>query len=144
MMHEDFFGKLSNETQFLFDVVDEYTPDLTVLLHGGTNIQTLILKPAYVPDAVKENILKLEHSIKAQCDSEGLVYRVTHTDCGENKETPASFNLISALYHICGEPCVTYESNQGLTECDLPGFSHEEIYRTLMILFEQSIKFIER
>ena len=144
MMHEDFFGKVSNETRFLFDITDEYCPDLTVLLHGGTNIQTLILKPAYVPDAVKEHILELEEAIKAQSDSEGLTYRVTPCDCGENKPTPYSFNLISALYHICGEPCVTYESNQGLTECDLPGFTHEEIYRAHMILFEQSIKFIDR
>ena len=68
---------------------------------------------------------------------------MTSTDRGEEKPTGASFNLTSALYHLSGEPCVTFESNQGLTECKNEAMTYDEIYRTHMILFEESLKYIQ-
>ena len=144
MMHDDFFGTKAAETQFLFDIVDEYSPDFTILLHGGTNTVNCILKPSYAPDAVKENVLKLENAVKAHCESAGLPYSVTPMDRGENKPTPCSFNLTSALYQYSGEPCVTYESNQGLTDCNGTALTHDEIYDAHMILFEEAVKLIEK
>ncbi|MBQ8525457.1 MAG: hypothetical protein IJ460_01890 [Clostridia bacterium] len=144
IMHDDFFGRKANETQFLFDTVDMYSPDYTILLHGGTNTVNCILKPSYAPDAVKEDVTELENAMMAHCESKNLAYHVTPMDRGENKPTPCSFNLTSALYHFSGEPCVTYESNQGLTNCSSPAMTHDEIYRAHMILFEEAIKHIEK
>lgn len=143
-MHDDFFGKKAAETQLLFDTVDEYVPDLTVLLHGGTNGANGILKPTYVPEWIKEKIMQLELSVKERNDIMNIPYNVTAMDRGENNESPASFNLISALYHVCGEPCITYESNQGLSGCKHGGCTAEEIYKSHMVLFEESVKFTER
>lgn len=144
MMHDDFFGKKANETQFIFDAVDKYVPDFTVLLHGGTNVPNCILKPSYSPDAVKQNILELENNITLRCDEEGILCKLTPSDCGENNLTPSSFNLVSALYQLCGEPCVTYESNQGLTNCgEAVPLTYDEIYRSHIILFEEAIKHID-
>lgn len=140
LMHDDFFGKKASETQFLFDAVDEYTPDFIVLLHGGDNTPNCILKPSYVPVAVKENIQKLEETMKERCDKENIRYSVTGIDRGENNPVPSSFNLTSALYHFSGEPCVTYESNQGLAGYVREGMNHDEIYRAHLILFEEVIK----
>jgi len=53
MMHDDFFGSKANETQNLFDVVEEYVPDFTVLLHGGTNVPNCMIKTAYAPEHIK-------------------------------------------------------------------------------------------
>ena len=143
LMHDDFFGKKASETQFLFDAVNEYSPDFTILLHGAGYTANAVLKPAYAPDAVKEKIVALEHTIKLRCDEEDICYFITSADVGENKSTPCSFNLVSAIYHHCGEPCVTYESNQGV-EAD-KGFklTYEQMHRSHIILFEQTIKHIE-
>ena len=142
-MHDDFFGKMAAETRFLFDTVDEYVPDLTILLHGGTNTPGAVLKPAYAPDSVKQKVQQLEDAMKIRSDEVGLRYWVTPMDRGENKPTPCSFNLTSALYHFSGEPCVTFESNQGLVEYGgrLP-FTHDEIYYQHMVLFEEAVKLI--
>lgn len=141
IMHDDFFGKKSSETEFLFDAVEDFVPDFTVLLHGGAEAPNHILKPAYAPDAVKKNILALENALKSRCEKEKLEYIVTSMDRGENNHSPISFNLTSALYHFCGEPCVTYESNQGLEGCRC-SLNHEQIYREHILLFEETIKHI--
>ena len=146
LMHDDFFGKKSPENEFLFSVVDEYVPDFTILLHGGDNTPNLIFKPTYSPTRVKEGIAELDNAMKTRCDAESIRYYVTGMDRGEENEIPGSFNLTSALYHHCGEPVVTYESNQGLVpwvEHKKP-MTHDEIYRCHIILFEEAIKHIEK
>ena len=142
LMHDDFFGKMAPETRFLFDVVDEYVPDLTILLHGGSNTSSSILKPSYSPDAVKQKVLALEEAMKARHEQAGIRYYITSMDRGENKATPCSFNLTSALYHYSGEPCVTFESNQGLIECKGQPYTYEEIYNSHIMLFEEAVKLI--
>ena len=143
LMHDDFFRTKSSENDFLFDVVDKYCPDFTILLHGGTNTSPLIFKPTYSPTPVKERLRVFENNLKLRYEHEGMRYCITPMDGGENNEAPASFNLPSALYQLCGEPCITYESNQGLTDDVGRGMTHEEIYKGHIILFEEAIKFIE-
>lgn len=139
IMHDDFFGVKAPETQLLFDTADKYVPDFTVLLHGGTNTVNCILKPAYAPDTVKKRIEILEKSVKLHCAAHGIPYGVTAMDRGENNEIPASFNLTSALYHFTGEPCITYESNQGLSN-NGEALGYEDIYKAHLILFEEVFK----
>ena len=143
LMHDDFFGVKATETQFLFDIVDEYCPDFTILLHGGLNTPSAILKPEYAPESVKRDILKLEEILKERCEAQNLGYAVTGMNREENANVPSSFNLISALYHFSGEPCVTFESNQGISGIQRKAFTHEEIYTSHIILFEETIKHIE-
>lgn len=142
LMHDDFFGKKTLENEFLFDAVEEYCPDFTILLHGGTNTTPLIFKPTYSPMHVKERLRAFENNMKQHYEDAGMKYCITPMDGGENNEIPASFNLPSALYHLSGEPCITYESNQGLSD-DGRGMTHEEIYIGHIILFEEAIKFAE-
>ena len=41
------------------------------------------------------------------------------------------------MYHLCGAPCITYESNQGLTDGETDvSMTHAQIYRQHWILFE--------
>lgn len=143
MMHDNFFGKKASETQLLFDTVDQYVPDFTVLLHGGTNTVNCILKPAYAPNEVKQRIERLENAVKLRCTAQGIPYKVTSMDRGENNETPSSFNLTSALYHFSGEPCITYESNQGLSSGGNP-LDYKDIYKAHLILFEEIFKEVEK
>lgn len=144
LMHDDFFGEKAVENQALFDVCEQYVPDFTVLLHGGTNCKNHILGPAYAPNEIKQRVYDFEQLLKQECDANGLSL-YTHNvnfDYGESRDTPVSFNLPSALTHLCGEPCVTYESNQGLIDYQNgKGYSYDEIYRHHLILFKTLIDF---
>lgn len=145
LMHDDFFGKKAAETQALFNVCEQYVPDFVVLLHGGTNTKNCVLGPAYAPLEIKQRVSQLDNSLKTACEAAGLEYYVANknTDYGESREVPVSFNLPSALTHLCGEPCVTYESNQGLLNDPLGrGYSYDEIYRHHIILFETLVKYL--
>ncbi len=145
LMHDDFFGKKAAENEALFDVCEQYVPDFTVLLHGGTNTKNCILGPAYAPLEIKERVLRLDELLKSNCEAVGLEYYVANksTDYGESKNPPVSFNLPSAITQLCGEPCVTYESNQGLIGDSIGrGYDHDEIYRHHLILFETLIKYL--
>lgn len=144
LMHDNFFGKKANETQFLFDVADEYVPDLTILLHGGTNTSSTIISPAYASDDVRQQINLFEQSMKKRCEEKKQRYYIQPYDRGENKEPHPSFNLVSALYHYIGEPCFTFESNQGLSGCNSKASTYEEIYEAHMMLFEEAAKFIKK
>ncbi|MBE5893463.1 MAG: hypothetical protein E7286_08820 [Lachnospiraceae bacterium] len=148
LMHDNFFGKKAAETESLLQVCEEYVPDFSVLLHGGTNTVDVILSPAYASLQAKRKVCEASARIGEVCKREGLEFIVTKdTDCGENKMPPTSFNLVSAMHHVCGEPCVTYESNQGLVPYDLGGHiqtgsTYDEIYRHHQILFEELAKYI--
>lgn len=145
LMHDDFFGKKSVETEKLLWVCEEYAPDFSVLLHGGANCRNVILNTAYSSGKAKEIVCEAERRIKEKCDERGLEYNARMTkDCGENSQCPASFNLASAMHQVCGEPCVTYESNQGLIDNGEigRGFSYDEIYNHHLILFSELAGFI--
>ncbi len=145
LMHDNFFGEKATENQALFDVCEQYVPDFTVLLHGGTNTRNCILGPAYAPQQIKQSVADFEQLLKKNCNEKELDLYTPNVnfDYGESRDLPVSFNLPSALTQLIGEPCVTYESNQGLT--DDPngrGYSYDEIYNHHLILFKTLIKFI--
>ena len=146
LMHDDFFGKKAVETQALFDICEQYVPDFTVLLHGGSNCKNHILGPAYAPLEIKQRVADFERLLKENCNTDGLDLYAPNAnfDYGESKNTPASFNLPSALTHLCGEPCVTYESNQGLADSPIgEGYGYDEIYKHHLILFKSLMQYLE-
>lgn len=145
LMHDNFFGRKANENQALFDVCEQFVPDFTVLLHGGSNTKNCILGPAYAPLDIKQRVSVLVEVLKSNCEAVGLECYVADkdNDYGESKNPPVSFNLTSALAQLCGEPCVTYESNQGLTGDSIGrGYDYDEIYRHHIILFESLAKIL--
>ncbi len=145
LMHDDFFGEKAKETQALFNVCELYVPDFTVLLHGGSNCKNHIIGPAYAPLEIKQKVADFEQLLKLNCEAEGLSIYMPNVnfDYGESKNLPVSFNLPAALTHLCGEPCVTYECNQGLIDApDGLGYGYEEIYNHHLILFKSLIEYV--
>ncbi len=134
LMHDDFFGNMAAETNALLRVTEECAPDFAVLLHGGADTVSCMLRPAYAPSSIKREVGAVEERMLDCCEKAGLPYRREPDDCGEEGTPPASFNLISAMYQLCGAPCVTYESNQGLGFGEVR-LTHEQIYRQHMLLF---------
>lgn len=145
LMHDDFFGRKALETQALFDVCERFAPDFTALLHGGTNCKNHIIGPAYASLEIKERVADFEQQLKQNCEENGLNLYTPNVnfDYGENANPPTSFNLPSALTHLCGEPCVTYESNQGLTDAPIGvGSDYQEIYNHHLILFKTLMQYL--
>jgi hypothetical protein len=148
LMHDNFFTKKAAETEAILKTAEEFAPDFTVLLHGGDNGFNVILQPAYTSYSAREKIIAFDKSLSSRCFSEGLKYQKYTESQNENNSLLRSFNLTSAVHHVCGGPCITYESNQGLDyinpERNKIALSHDEIYRHHMILFEELGAFILR
>ncbi|MBQ4071477.1 MAG: hypothetical protein IJD51_03570 [Clostridia bacterium] len=136
MMHEDYFDNPSNETRAVFDICRHEAPDFSVLLHGGTNSTSSILYPTYHMRDAWEEVDTLSHAFEAHLKAEGLKYY------RNEKGIYASYCLPEAMYHICGAPCVTFESNQGLLDAPGDTYTAEVIHKTHLILFEELCRFI--
>ena len=135
MMHEDFFGYASKESTALLDICRNEVPDLSLLLHGGTNAVTGLLPTDFTYPAIVEECLEISNALKARGDEEGVRIKVY-----EQNAISLAFGITSAMHHLCGTPVMTFESNQGLS--DAPGIccDEEEIYKAHILLFEESAK----
>ena len=137
MMHEDFFGEISNESKILIDICRKEVPDLSIQLHGGTNCICTLLPTDFSTQDTLDKCIKLSSSVKAAFDEDGIPYRVVGAG-----SLHSAFGLKSAMHHVCGEPVLTYESNQGLLDCGAACLTHDEIYRSHMLLFGESAKYV--
>ncbi|MBP3359738.1 MAG: hypothetical protein J6N52_02700 [Clostridia bacterium] len=140
IMHDDFFSPMAEETRFLLDMADEYVPDATVLLHGGTNAPNMLLQPACVPMYFKEETRKIALSLQKRCQKHGMSTLVKDIEISDNMP-PVKMNAVTAVTMKCGELCMTYESNQGLDRGELI-LTHEEIYKQHMLLFAEMIEYV--
>jgi len=135
MMHEDYFGNASKETTALFDICRKEAPDFTVLLHGGSNTINMLVPYDYTTKEAHEESLVVSRQLKERCDKEGVLYEVCES-CGFG----AGFMLCSAMHHLCGGIVITYESNQGLVDDGDVIYTHDEIYKSHLLLFEEVAK----
>ncbi|MBQ4323555.1 MAG: hypothetical protein IJC19_06425 [Clostridia bacterium] len=135
MMHEDYFGKISNETAALFEICRTEAPDFTVLLHGGGNTVNTLVPYEYVSRGSHEESLAVSRRLKERCDQEGVRYAVREA-CIPN----SGFGLCCAMHHLCGGVVLTYESNQGLADIGNAKYTYDEIYQAHLLLFEEVAK----
>ena len=137
MMHEDFFGEISNESKILIDICRKEVPDLSIQLHGGTNCICTLLPNEYGSQENLERCMKLSNAVKVTLEENGIPYKVSGVGV-----ISSAFGLKGAMHHVCGEPVFTYESNQGLLNCGAACYTYDEIYRSHMLLFEESAKYV--
>lgn len=140
LMHDDFFAPMAGETKFLLDTVGEYVPDLTILLHGGTNAPNLVINPSGVPLYFKTEARRFALNLDRRCRGEGLKTRVQPINASDTNP-PVSVNAAAAVTLKCGELCVTYETNQGLDYGDLI-YDAAQIYRHHILLFEAAADYV--
>ena len=114
LMHDNFFAPMAEETKAMFRLADEEAPECVIGLHGGSNITNCLLQPDYVPVYTKEAVHRLALDIAERQTARGLLSRVEAVK-GEAGYPPPSFNLTSALHHVCGAVSSTYESNMGMS-----------------------------
>ena len=144
MMHEDYFSaNVSSGTRVVLDVCRNEAPDMSILLHGGSNCTNCLFPVYYISGKAVKVIMEFQESYKALCDKNGLRYYITNFPPHEKTIVGKSpFTLTSAMHHCCGEPAFTFESNQGLCDQGKVIYTYDEIYDSHMLLFEETIRFI--
>lgn len=135
MMHEDYFGNASKETTALFDICRTEAPDFSVLLHGGSNTTNCLVPYNYTTQEAHDEAIVVIRRLEKRSAEEGLLYKVYET-C----EFGSGFMLCSAMHHLCGGVVITYESNQGLVDGGNVIYTHDEIYKSHLIMFEEVAK----
>jgi len=92
---------------------------------------------------VKDKIRAFQRFIAEQYQEEGFFL---HSDGVDESDNPA-YSITSATAHVCGEPAVTFESNQGLDYLDeknpwLVKYTYDEIYRHHIMTLEGLCTFL--
>ena len=136
LMHDNFFAPMAQETKDLLKLIDEEAPECVVGLHGGSNSTNVLLQPDYVPTYIKEGVFRLASDVAERQTARGLKSNVQKVK-GEAGWPPPSFNLTTAIHHVCGAVTSTYESNEGLI--DKNQFTAEEILLHHYCLFESML-----
>lgn len=143
MMHEDFFsGNVSTGTRLVLDICRQEAPDLSVLLHGGSNSRNHLLGPTYSTLKAKQTVSDLSEKLQQRHQQEEIPFHHVPVRDLESGEMPPSFNLVSAMHHCCGGAALTYESNQGLVEAEGPGYTYDQIYRAHQLLFAEGARML--
>ncbi len=142
LMHDNFFNPMANETKLILNLADEEAPDFTVLLHGGGNYHSHIKQTSYVPYYIKEKHYLFEKKLYESLAQRGIPHEVQEIiPIDGEKYPPPSFNLTSAIHHVCGGMSILFESNTGM---DGPGlrYATDQILDLHLILFEEMLKFL--
>jgi len=114
-MHDEFFAPMATEAPTILKVARDEGPDLIVSLHSHESTPAL-LRPAYVPLEVQQDIRSLAERFYALLDTRNLPHDSPFEARPESGKNPSAFNLTSALFHICGAGSFTFECPHGLTD----------------------------
>lgn len=138
-MHDEFFAPMGPEAAAILKVAREEGPDLVVSLHSHESTPAL-LRPAYVPLEVQQDLRSLATSYYALLDERNLPHDSPFEARAEGGKNPESFNLASALYHTCGAGSFTFECPHGLTDgCQV---TLEQILDIQLTLYEAMLRHV--
>jgi hypothetical protein len=141
MMHDEFFNPMAEETKAIMRVAQEEAPDYIAVLHSHGNAPA-VLQAAYVPRYIKTRIREFSHQLADRYEGEGLPnHRLPEPEEDGLKFPPPSFNLTSAIHHVCGGMSFTFECSHGLKEPEYPQVSHDQILNIQLILYDELLKF---
>ncbi|MDP5274792.1 M14 family zinc carboxypeptidase [Chengkuizengella axinellae] len=152
MMHDNFFLPMAKETKILMSLVDQEAPDLAVQLHGGGNCTNTFMPIPYLPEKTMDQMMQFDLQWNEACANRELKSKKMKAFNNESERSPSSFNLTSAIHHLCGGISMTYETNQGINYGDHTFvsrgvnfadnvYTHEEILDHHLVLFEQCLAF---
>jgi hypothetical protein len=141
MMHDEFFNPMAEETRAIMRVAQEEAPDYICVLHSHGQ-PSAVIQTAYVPRYIKVKIRKFANQLAERYEKADLPgNKLSEAKEDGVKYPPPSFNLTSALHHICGGMSFLFECSHGLRESEYPQVSHEQILDTQLILYDELLKF---
>ena len=141
LMHDEFFAPMAEETRALLRVAREEAPDFILLLHSHAQPPE-ILPTAYVPRFQKEMIARFGERLGERYREAGLPTGRTPVVAEDGaKYPPPSFNLTSALHHVCGGVSMLFECPHGSKETKYPQVTHDQILDLQLILYQELLAF---
>jgi hypothetical protein len=148
IMHDDFFSPMAKETKSIFDIARSEAPDITVSLHSAHDGPE-ILQTDYLPFYMKKRIYDLAIRLYQRYVKENLARlpeeRISKPAVEDEKFPPrSSFNLVSALHHVCGAMSMTFECPHGTVNPLKPGkgVTYDDILNIQLILYEEILDYI--
>lgn len=139
-MHDEFLAPMGPEAPAILKVAMHAGPDLIVSLHSHEN-SPVLLRPAYVPLEEQEKVIKLAKQCYVLMDGRGLPHGTPFEAMPEGGEHPASFNLVSALYHISGATTFTFECPHGIDDPKACQVTLDQILDIQLTLYEAMMRF---
>lgn len=137
MIHDDFFINPSNESKNVIKAAMDNAPDFCLYLHGGGNTYSTFFPDYYMTNDAKRQIFEIGAIAEKEYEKEGLIFKSDVNVHAEGDAHLPPFTIECAVFNVCGEPSVTFEANQGLTECeDKYCLTNDEIYRSHTLFFE--------
>ena len=106
MMHDFYFTNPCAETKAVMQTAETFAPDFTVLFHGGGNYKPNLAGVGYLFQPTKAKIRAFQQFIS----DEYKTVNFTLEGNGVDERDSASFNLASAISHVCGEPAIDRKS----------------------------------
>ena len=143
--HDDFFGDMAAETRAILDTARAEAPDLVVSLHSNPD-PPFINQTGSVPLLMQRRTQELSERVKGRFAREGLPNGPIHElrrDDGQGVPTKY-FNLNSAIHHVCGTTCFTFECIHGLVregEAE-PAATHEQILDIQLSLYDEMLSYV--
>ncbi len=140
-MHDEWFNPMAKETQAILDVARLNAPDYVINLHShGSN--PMILKSAYVPWYCKELGEQFGARLMERYKKNDLPAGSAPQPVIDGKNyPPPSFNLTSALHHVCGAVSILFECPHGVKEDRYPQVNHSQILDIQLILYDELLAF---
>jgi hypothetical protein len=141
LMHDEFFDPMAEETRALLRVARDEAPDFILNFHSHASAPA-ILETAYVPWTCKLSQTRYAEQLMARYRNRGLpAGRPPSLSVDGKKPLPPSFNLTSALHHVCGGVSMVFECPHGVMESRYPQVTHEQILDIQLILYEELFAF---
>jgi len=138
-MHDNFFGGMAAETKAILDTAGAEAADYTILLHSGGDIPTFIQQPWYVHQSCNDRIHTLDLMIEEESIKRGLNHEVQSVNGNAAQPVPPTFNLNSAIHHVCGGVSILYETYSNCAT-DPFKYSAEQVLDMHNVLFEKTLE----
>jgi hypothetical protein len=141
LMHDEFFDPMAEETRAVLSIAREEAPDYIINLHSHGQ-KPVVLTTAYIPWYQRDIIYELASVLQARYEKEGLPAGTPPKPKPDGAAyPPPSFNLTSALHHICGGVSMTFECPHGVKEEIYPQVSHSQILDIQLLLYEELLAY---
>jgi hypothetical protein len=138
-MHDEFFAPLGPEAPAILRAAMAEGPDLAVSLHSHGS-KPVVLRPAYVPMEIQEDVRNLAARHNALLDERGLPHGDLFEPKPESGRVPPPFNLASALYHVSGASSFTHECPHGIADEKMCQVTLEEILDIELALYQAMLE----
>ena len=114
-MHDEFMSPMGPEAPAILDLARSEAPDVILSLHSHPH-PPAVLRPTYLPMSAQQEAQTIAEGYCSRLSADALPAGPVFDPQPETGDPPPTFNLVSALHHVCGATSFTHESPHGLQD----------------------------